>query len=405
MDAFFTSSEMMVRPQRSTIPLCGACGLLTQCKSPKMKTSGKGRRKFLIVGESPGAEEDKDGIQFVGKAGRRLQRTLDDVGFDMRQEAWITNALICRPLDNKMSKKEIDYCRPNLVKTVGELQPEVIILLGGSAVRSLIDYVWKDDDIGGINRWAGFRIPCQKLNAWIAPTFHPSFLLRTEGKPGDRVYDAMFEQHLANAVALSGRPWPDGSPDNEGQVDVILNAEDAASRVRKYRAGLVAFDFEHNPLKPDNDRISDLVCCSICWEGEETISFPWIGPVKEEVKSLLLNREIGKIASNMKNEDRWCQSYLGIRVVGWAWDTMLAAHALDPRGGITSIKFQSFVRLGAPSYNDHIEPFLIPREKGGYAENRVREVKMEHLLRYCGLDSLYEFHVAKHQAIEMGVDL
>jgi uracil-DNA glycosylase family 4 len=353
----------------------------------------------MIVGEAPGEAEDQEGVPFVGKSGRHLEGVLDKIGVDMRWDCWMTNACVCHPPHNELDRfpKAVEYCRPNLLNALAEFKPAVIVLLGGVAAESLLAHVWRDD-VGGISRWAGLQIPNHRPNAWICPTYHPSYLLRSK----DPVLDGEFRRHLTAAFELSGVPWPDGPPDYPGRVETILDPAAAAARVRRYTGGLVAFDFEHNPLKPDAAD-ADLVSCSICWEGEETIAFPWHGAVRDEVKNLLRNPDIGKIASNLKNEDRWCRAVLDVRVASWDWDTMLAAHALDPRGGVTGLKFQSFVRLGCPDYAHHITPFLIPREPGGYAPNKVRSVALLDLLVYNGLDSLLEFEVAKSQKAEMGV--
>lgn len=401
MEAFFSSSEMRaVRPKSLLIPLCGECKLdKSGCRSPHMKRDGRGEERILIVAEAPGEDEDDVGRPLVGRTGQHLEQVLARVGLNMRRDCWLYNAVICRPPNNdlKSHKKAVEYCRPNVLKTIKELDPEVIILLGTQAVASVIGHLWKEDP-GGVTKWAGNTIPSHRPNAWVCPTFHPSFLLRQK----DPVLDMMFKEHLAAAADLRGRPWPAGPPDYDGDVTPVLDAEEAARRVRKYRAGLVAVDFENTPLKPDDDAKAEIVTCSVCWEGEETISFPWHGAVKGAVCDLLEDPDVGKIASNMKHEDRWARARLGVTVRGWAWDTMLAAHALDPRGGVTSLKFQAFVRLGMPAYNSHIEPFLIPKEKGGNSPNRVKDISLGMLLKYNGLDSLLEYHVAQHQMKEMG---
>lgn len=401
-DAFFSSAEMrVVRAPLLTIPACDACGLYKTCRSPKMRPDGRGRSRIMIVAEAPGKDEDDVGRPLVGRTGQELERVLAELGVDMRKDCLLTNAVICRPPDNDLSdsKAAVVHCRPNLVRTIREFDPEVIIPLGGISVRSLIGHLWKDEDVGGIGRWAGFRIPNHKPNAWVCPTYHPSYLLRQK----DQVLNAEFKMHLRAAVNLPGRPWPNGAPDYLSQVEPILNPDVAAKRLSRYRDGLVAFDFEHSPLKPDPE-YADLVCCSVCWNGLETIAFPYHGKVKQALVDLIEDPNVGKIASNMCNEDRWVRRRLGTKVANWAWDTMLAAHAIDSRTGITGLKFQAFVMLGQPDYSSHLEDFLRPkRDKGGgNCPNRIREVGITTLLKYCGLDSLLEYHLAILQMKEIG---
>ncbi len=389
---FFSKSELtVVKEPTSLLPKCGACGLYKTCRSPKMPPTGRGRKRILIVAEAPGKDEDDQGIQLVGNSGRELTKTLQEFQINMRKDCWLTNALICRPVDNKITDaKVIDYCRPNLINTIKELEPEIIILLGGTAVESLIPYVWKED-VGLIGRWVGWQIPCQKLNAWICPTYHPSFILR-ENK--NLVPGKLFKQHLEAAVSLEGRPW-NKVPNYEERVEVF-DKPDAVIPVLKdfiRQGGEVAFDFENHPLKPDRQD-SRIVCCSVCWNGKRTVSFPWYGPVIDTMKELLLS-DLGKIASNMKHEQRWCMAKLGLRVNNWVWDTMNSAHALDHREGITSIKFQSFVLLGQQSYDDSIHQFL--------SKGKISEINMRQLMVYCGCDSLLEYLASKVQRKQMGV--
>lgn len=395
---FFAKSTLLASKLRqSLVPKCGACGLYKLCENPKMPPSGRGKRRILVVGEAPGADEDEQGVQFVGRTGQHLRRVMSKVGIDSKRDVWFTNSLICRPPNNETpDDKKIDYCRPNLLRTIDELKPDVIILLGSVAVKSLLGSIWRED-VGSISRWVGWKIPCQKINAWICPTWHPSYLLRMK----EPILDRSFEKHLEAAGELEGKPF-DVVPDYRKRVTNLYNPEEAASFIRDMirRGGPIAFDYEGNMLKPD---WSDwkIVSCSVCWKGKQTIAYPWVG---EAIKATgeLLDSELPKVASNMKLEDRWTRRYFGYPVRNWKWDTMLAAHILDVRRDITSIKFQSFVQLGQESYDDHIKPLL--RTKGDNRVNQIlKEVNMDELLLYNGLDSLLEYLVAKKQMKQLGV--
>jgi uracil-DNA glycosylase family 4 len=400
---FFGSELLSSKAPISSVPKCGACGLYRVCKSPKQTPVGQGKRRILLVGEAPGAEEDKQGEPFVGPMGKILRRTLQKLGVDMRRDCWITNALICRPPKNEIDDhKKIDHCRPNLINTIKKLQPELIIPLGGSAVTSLLGWLYKDDDLGSVSRWAGFRIPEQSLNAWICPTWHPSYVYRTDNNRLNEVLVMYWEHHLEQALKLKGRPWST-LPDYESQVEKIYKAADAAKLIRYFhrKGGVLAFDYEANRLKPDNVNRA-IVSCSICWQGKRTIAFPWNGEVQAAMSELLWGRRTWKVASNKKFEDRWTRRVMGHRVRNWLWDTMVNAHLCDNRRGITSIKFQAFVRLGAQAYESHIKPFL-GGKKAGVAVNQILdEISIEDLLLYNGLDSLYELKVALKQMKQLG---
>jgi uracil-DNA glycosylase family 4 len=394
---FFHITSMVSKAPVSTVPKCGVCALYKTCQSPKMPYTGKGRRKILIVAEAPGREEDEAGRQLVGNSGKALMTCLKACGVDMRKDCWLTNALICRPPGNKIPhKKYITYCQPNLRNTIAELKPEIIIPLGGVAVHSLISMVWRADKIGSITRWVGHQIPCQKLNAWICPTFHPSYLLRLNNP----VANGMFSDHLMAACELDGVPWPDGIPDYKQDVEIILDDKEAARIIGEMISigGRVAFDYETNMLKPDSE-IAEIVCCSVCHNGERTIAYPWYGAAIAATKRLLKS-DLGKIAANIKFEERWSKAILKTGVNNWDWCTMTASHWLDPRKGINSIKFQSFVELGLEQYNDEVEPFL--KSDGSNIPNRVKECDLKKLLLYCGLDSLLEYVVSDIQKAKNG---
>lgn len=361
-----------------------------------MKVSGKGRRKILVVAEAPGSVEDIQGVQLVGNSGKELENTFRKVGIDMRKDCWLTNALICRPHtkgdeNRKPTDKEITYCYPNLAKTLKELQPEIIVPLGEVALKSLLTGIWTDK-IGAITRWVGSQIPCQKLNAWICPTYHPSYLLRAK----DPVLDKMFLRHLKAVSELDGRPWMKATWNFPKAISTFMNPDDAADILRgiSTKDG-ISFDFETNMLKPDSTK-SKILCCSIS-NGKETIAFPWVGKAVDQMERIL-HGPCGKIAANFKFEERWTRKEFGKGVNNWKWDTMLAAHWLDNREGVTGLKFQSFVQLGYATYNDYVKPFLT--STGGNIPNKIDQADLSKVLQYCAMDSYLTWKLAQ---IQMGM--
>jgi uracil-DNA glycosylase family 4 len=411
-EGLFPLADLAARPAAFRSPRCGACGLHLNCKSPKMPVAGEGKRKILVVGEAPGRNEDEQNLPFVGRAGHRLRRTLERFGCDLFRDCWVTNALRCRPGgDNKIEDaRAVDYCRPYAVRAVEELKPEVVILLGETAVRSVVGHLWRERP-GPVGRWVGWKIPCRRWNCWVCPTYHPSMIDRKEtaGDADLPLAENYFASHLRAALKLAGRPWRT-IPDYAARVDAVVDPDDAARIIALThdaaagRGGAVmAFDFETTTLKPDGPG-AEIVCCAVCFSGIGATAFPWHPPAVGVVRELLRDPTIKKIGANLKFEDRWCRRKLGTGVRGWAWDTILAAHALDARGGgTTSVKFQAFVRLGLEDYSAGVAPYL-KAGGGGNARNRVKEVPLPQLLRYCGTDALAEYELAQAQMKEMGVD-
>lgn len=394
MGFFDSSAATERRIPLGTIPKCGACGLFKKCRSPKMPYSGKGKKGILIVGDFPRQEEDERNKHFAGKDGQLLSRTLAKYGADLRDDCWLTNALICRPPRDRIHDDDaVDFCRPNILKTLKDLRPTTIILLGSAAIKSVINYAWgARGENTSDTRWAGWQIPSQKLNAWICPTFHPTFVIDEE----DPIITNLFEGHIEEALDKVGRPW-ETVPDYKSQVEIYQEPNDPviAKRIRRMIAfgKPVAFDYETNMLKPDSKaaRIVSFAASN----GDATIAFPWHGRAKDAAAELIRSR-IPKIASNLKFEDRWTRAKLHTEVCNWQFDTMIGAHILDHRPEITGLKFQSFVQLGQEAYANHIEQYL-KAEGGGNSPNQIHKIKLEDLLIYNGLDALLEVLVAKKQ--------
>lgn len=412
MDGFFHTSTLA--EQKAPLPLiprCGACGLHKTCGDgghPKMPVDGRGERGVLIVGEAPGATENEQGKPFVGKAGKYLRKALEKIDVDLERDCWITNALVCWPWEKNAkgqqknrapTDKEIDYCRPNLVKTIQDLNPQIIIPLGGPAVSSLIGWLWKEN-VGLISRWTGWNIPCQKLNAWVCPNNHPSYCMRMENP----IIDRFFEKHLETAFAHRDRPWKK-LPNYAERVQVEMVPRQAAHLVREIirMRRPVAFDYEtESGINPKPDRKdTSIVCCAVS-NGVITVAYPWFGEAITATMDLVRS-PLPKIAANLDFEHRWTLTKNKKEVRKWGFDTMLAAHILDNRKGVCSLKFQAFVLLGQESWDDAIKKSFRDFKPNGL--NSIRDIEPRQLLCYCGLDALLEWEIAKIQSRQLGIDL
>jgi len=383
-----------MKPPVSRVAECEACGLYKTCNTPKMEPSGHGRKRILVVAEAPGAEEDERGVQLVGNSGHELMAVMSRHGIDMRRDCWLENSLRCRPPNNEIkNKKWVKYCRPNVINTIEEYNPEIVILLGGVACQSVLGWLWKDD-VGGITRWAGYQIPHQKLNCWICPTYHPSYLLREKNK----VLDRRFDEHIKAVSEIDSRPW-DKVPDYSKDIQLIFEPSEVPNFLNRYKEGIVCFDYETNMLKPDHAK-AEIVSCSVCWNGKETVAFPWHGAAIEASRKLFTRPNVRFVGGNIPFEDRWTRAKLGVEIgSAWLHDIVTGAHVIYNASKvrkITSVKFQSFVMYGTESYDDHLKPYL-KTKKGGNAINRIREVDMRTLLIYNGIDSLVEYKIAMNQ--------
>jgi DNA polymerase len=126
---------------------------------------------IVIIGEAPGRDEDLKGRPFIGRSGQLLDRILHACGFNRHQHVFISNIIKCRPPGNRIpTPEEIRMCKPYLMKQIHLINPEILILLGATAVRSMIGPDQKITRIRGT--WINFE------GRLAMPVYHPSALLR-----------------------------------------------------------------------------------------------------------------------------------------------------------------------------------------------------------------------------------
>ncbi len=141
---------------------------------------GNAEAPVMFVGEAPGADEDRQGLPFVGVSGQLLDRMLAAIGFD-RSSAYITNIVPWRPPGNrKPTTAEITSCQPFIERHIALVAPRVLVLVGGTAVSTLLG---RSEGITRLRgRWLVYRRPGIEIAAM--PTYHPAFLLRQPGLKG-----------------------------------------------------------------------------------------------------------------------------------------------------------------------------------------------------------------------------
>lgn len=397
-------AEQVVRdPEVSLLPKCGSCGLLKTCKTPKIGVAGSGRLGVLVVDESPGIDEDTTGRSYVGVASEYLRNRLDVLGIDLDRDCWRTSALICYP-GRAATESEVEYCRPNLTKVIQDLQPKHIMLFGKSAIYSVLGPYWKSGKFGSADRWVGHLIPFQPWNCWISTNYHPAYVMASnqdQRESEGAVVRLWFLRYLQRSFLNLDRPYVE-VPDYRRHVLKIHDPEIAANWIReKLRTNApFSFDYETNMIKPDS-REAEIVSASICWGGLETIAFPWTGAAIPAMREFL-DSDNPKIGANNKFESRWTRAILGMSARNFCWDVVLRAHHNDNRDKISSVKFQALVSLGFPDWSYAIEPYLDGGDSGS-SKNRIREVDLDSLLLYNGLDSHVQYEIAEKQRKEKNV--
>ena len=183
---------------RAELGDCTRCKLHAQGRQQIVFGVGSPAAEIMFVGEAPGADEDTQGVPFVGRAGQLLTKMIEGMGLS-RDDVYIANVLKCRPPNNRDPQPdEVEQCEPFLFHQIASVQPKVIIALGAFAARALL----KSQD--PISRMRG-RV-YEYRGAHLIPTFHPSFLLRSPG------YKREAWEDLKRALALLGRQPPATSP-------------------------------------------------------------------------------------------------------------------------------------------------------------------------------------------------
>ncbi|HEX6841155.1 MAG TPA: uracil-DNA glycosylase [Stellaceae bacterium] len=147
---------------------------------------------LMVIGEAPGADEDRLGKPFVGRAGQMLDRMLAAIGFDRRRNAYISNVLFWRPPGNrKPTGEEIAACLPFVFRHIALLAPKVVLISGGTAMSALVG-------IEGITRQRGrwFDLAVDGLARPVPAlaTYHPSFLLRSPARKNEAWRDLLSVQ-------------------------------------------------------------------------------------------------------------------------------------------------------------------------------------------------------------------
>ncbi len=179
---------------REDIGDCTRCKLHTLGRQQVVFGVGNPEADLMFVGEAPGADEDVQGVPFVGRAGQLLTKMIAAMGFS-RDDVYIANVVKCRPPENRNPEPdEIASCEPFLFRQIESIKPQVIVALGSFAAKTLL----RTQD--PISRLRG-RV-FEYHGAQLIPTFHPSFLLRS---PNQKKYAW---DDLKLALSIMGRQPP-----------------------------------------------------------------------------------------------------------------------------------------------------------------------------------------------------
>ena len=157
-------------------------GDCTRCKLHTTRNKivfgdGSSKAELVFIGEGPGADEDAQGLPFVGRAGKLLTQMIEAMGLQ-RQQVYICNVVKCRPPGNRQPEKdEVESCSPFLFRQLDALQPKVIVCLGATAAQTLLQ------TNRGISHFRGEWLDYRGYK--MIATYHPAYLLRNPHAKGD----------------------------------------------------------------------------------------------------------------------------------------------------------------------------------------------------------------------------
>lgn len=347
-----------------------------------------GRTNLVIIGEAPGVTEARRGIPFTGPSGKLLDAVLRGHGFH-RDDAFITNACLCRPKDNATpSAKDVAACSPRLFAEVTEATANgaPILTLGNIAAAAVFDQkvgitTFRVGPARESPRFPGIR---------VVPTVHPAYVLR--------LADAFptFVDDIGKVKSNVDIRWeaPTFRVFDEGPL-----ARAALSQLLR-RAGDVVVDIEVGAEKDEEfvhpDRYQ-LLCVGLSYARGRAIV---IGEtalqergVRDMLRDVLESRGVRTVAHNGKFDLAGLRHIAGKAVLGF--DTMLASYALDERQGTHGLKYLARERLGAPNYSIEIHKYLT--KKGENFAHVPREV----LYKYNAYDVVCTYLLKDMYEIQM----
>jgi DNA polymerase len=188
-------------PQLATeVASCTKCGLAAT-RTQTVFARGNPEAQLCFVGEAPGADEDAQGLPFVGRAGQLLDRMIGAMGLSPERDVYICNILKCRPPGNRRPEPdEMATCIPYLHEQLALVRPRAIVALGNTAVAALLDTKLGITKLRG--QWKLYR-----GRTLVMPTYHPSYLLRPSPQQTEAKRQAWQDLQLVmKELGLQTRP-------------------------------------------------------------------------------------------------------------------------------------------------------------------------------------------------------
>jgi len=327
------------------------------CNTVCMEGVGPLDADIMVIGEAPGKSEDEAGVPFIGRSGQLVREYLLDAGIDPAS-CYITNAVNCRPPDNKTpSSAQLRECRHWVQARIKAVKPKYVLLLGNTPLESCLEFK-------GIKKARGN--PVERDGIIYLPTYHPAYVLR----------DPRAEAPFVADLKLFRRIIKDGGLPKEEDLNIVLvNSQAKVQQMLHDLRGTVAYDIETNSLYPWDVPLTpkEILEGKALHEPKKVVSIQFgtrktqyillLGhpesPFTEDEKQDIITRIDNRlrhcitVTHNGKFDALWMLVHYGVR---WFpdFDTMLAHYILDENSSHT-LKILPQVFLGAMPFDIDVE--------------------------------------------------
>jgi len=334
---------------------------------PKIPPSERFDADLAVVGEAPGITELARKTPFIGESGQVLEKSLAAVDLPTKQEAFLTNSMLCRPpKDKKIKFEAIKCCRARVIDELQEVQPDVVLILGASALKSITR-----NARASITRMHSKAFTIDTLSDTVmVPAFHPAALFR---RPGD--YKTYIHALLYASIILEQGSDAVRSPGTT-TYDVLETVDDVRNVVNEI-SGIVGADIETGGLNALKD---DVLCLGICAEAGHTYIIP--DSLLEELPPDVFDTD------NIK----WCWHDGAFDTpfllrdgfpVEVDHDTILQHYCMDEHAGGHDLETLSMRFLGASAYAAEVKKHAKGKDRG------YRDVPRHILYPYLAKDCDY----------------
>jgi uracil-DNA glycosylase family 4 len=366
---------------------CDVCPLRGKVIVPSY---GPGNAEILVYGEAPGKVEEELKQPFRGKAGQHLRKTLKQLEIP-RETLRIGNVVRCRPTHGDRNRtpkeKEIWACSPFWEEEINQVNPKVILTLGGIPTRAILGSSYDGIAMGDLRMG---RYQYRESGIWVVPTWHPSYLIRMEqSRPrAFEWYQQEFEEDLMLAVELTMERPPEIGPvviANDPRRSIAM-----LRRVAKQEYTAIDLEFNGDHLYSVGFSLEDGEAAVVVMldhpESGNIIDGKLHPRITRQVKTILEGDRPLLLGQNFYDSDvPRLKSYFDSRVRGVAWDSMYGSYVHNHKKRIHRLEMIAarFAQMGG--YAWEIDDYL---KRWELTKGELARVPYRLVGRYNGLDCI-----------------